>query len=176
VECVDTSEGMVLYNSTQIRKTRNEAGIKALIDQLCKMEVHVERWIPKAQVAGNSVDLRILVIGGEVCHQVLRMSRSPITNLHLLNQRSEVAPLKQKMRDEAWQSLMATCLKVAGLFPDCTYVALDVVVDISLKHHAVLEVNAFGDFVKGVWHRGLNPYECEIQALQKRWATETNSE
>jgi hypothetical protein len=93
------------------------------------------------------------------------MSRSPITNLHLLNQRSEVAPLQQKMSDEAWQSVSATCLKVAGLFPKCTYVALDVAVDSSLKNHVVLEVNAFGDFVKDVWHRGLSPYDCEIQAL-----------
>jgi hypothetical protein len=108
------------------------------------------------------------VIGGEVCHQVLRMSRSPITNLHLLNQRSGVASLQEKMSDEAWQSLQATCLKVAGLFPGCTYFALDMVVDSSLKNHVVLEVNAFGDFVKDVWHRGLSPYDCEIQAMMRR--------
>ena len=172
VESVDTADGMVLFNSTQIRRTNNETDIKALIDQLCQMDVHVESWIPKAQVDGNSVDMRILVIGGQVCHQVLRMSRSPITNLHLLNQRSEVTPLKQKMSDEAWQALESTCLKVAGLFPKCTYVALDVLVDISLKRHVVLEVNAFGDFVKNVWHDGMSPYEREIQVLQQRWATQ----
>ena len=170
VECVDTAEGLVLYNSLKIRRTTNEAAIRALIDEVCQMQVHVERWIPKAQINGSSVDLRILVIDGEVCHQVLRMSRSPITNLHLLNQRSAVDPLKQKMTEEAWHSLNATCLKVASLFPECNYVALDVLVDISLKSHVVLEVNAFGDFVKGVLHKGMNPYECEIQALQAQWS------
>ena len=43
--------------------------------------------------------------------------------------------------------------------------SLDMAVDSSLKNHVVLEVNAFGDFVKDVWHRGLSPYDCEIQAL-----------
>lgn len=166
VECVDSPQGRVLYNSTRIQRINDEAKIGALIDALCQMHIHVEGWIPKAQVAGHSVDLRILVIGGEVCHQVLRMSRSPITNLHLLNQRSEVTPLTQKMSDEAWQSVQETCLNVARLFPQCTYVALDVLVDISLKRHAVLEVNAFGDFVKNVLHRGLTPHDCEIQALK----------
>ncbi len=166
VEYIGTSGSLALYNSLRIRKITNETVIKALIDHLCQMEVHVESWIPKAQVEGNSVDLRVLVIGGEVCHQILRMSRSPITNLHLLNQRSEVAPLQEKMTDEAWQSLVSTCKKTASLFPKCTYVALDIAVDISLKHHVVLEVNAFGDFVKNVWHQGLSPYDCEIRALQ----------
>jgi hypothetical protein len=57
VECVDTSGGLVLFNSRRISKTTNEAAIKELIDRLCQMEVHVGRWIPKAQVAGKSVDM-----------------------------------------------------------------------------------------------------------------------
>ena len=169
VECVDTADGPVLYNSRQIRKITHEATIEALINRLCLMAVHVERWVPKAQVNGYSVDLRVLVIGGKVCHQILRMSRTPITNLHLLNQRGDSAPLRQAMTETAWDALQQTCLNVGKLFPSCTYVALDIAVDISLQQHVVLEVNAFGDFVKDVWHQGLSPYDCEIQAIQQRW-------
>src|SRR5439155_19460211 len=79
-----------LYNSRRIRTYESAADIAPLIDALCRAGVQVEEWVPKASFEGQTFDLRGLVIGGEVCHVVPRLSRQPMTNLHLLNQRGDV--------------------------------------------------------------------------------------
>ena len=43
--------------------------------------------MPKAGLAGHVFDLRVVVIAGRARHAVVRMSRGPMTNLHLLNRR-----------------------------------------------------------------------------------------
>jgi hypothetical protein len=70
------------------------------------------------------------------------------------------------MSEEAWSSLIQSCEAVAKLFPKSLYIALDVVVSINLKHHFILEVNAFGDLLKGVSYKSLNPQEAEVAQLK----------
>ena len=130
------------------------------------MEVQVERWIPKAQVDDYNVDLRILMIAGKAQHQVLRMSKSPMTNLHLLNQRADANRLKQKMTIEAWDAMIHSCERAAKVFSKSLYIALDVVVSINLKQHFIIEVNAFGDLLKDTYFNGLSPQEAEIYQLK----------
>jgi len=152
-----------LYNTRRLTHSRDEAEIVILVNALCKMEVYAERWMPKAQVAQHTVDVRFLVIAGKVQHSVLRMSKSPITNLHLLNQRADTRLLQQKMSVVAWQAILTSCEQVAALFPQSLYIALDVAVAVSLNRHVVLEVNAFGDLLKAVLYQGLTPQEAEIR-------------
>lgn len=167
IETVVNKQGkLVLYNTRKIQTSRDEVYIQRLIDTLCKMEVQVERWIPKAQVDGYNVDLRILMIAGKAQHKVLRMSHTPMTNLHLLNKRADADLLRKKMTTAAWDSLIDSCEKVASCFPKSLYIALDVVVSINLKHHFILEVNAFGDLLKGVTYNNLTPQEAEIIQLK----------
>ncbi|MEB9896617.1 hypothetical protein P4K96_24600 [Bacillus cereus] len=47
----------------------------------------MERWIAKERLDGKSFDVRLLAVNGSACHAVLRLSSSPITNLHLRNER-----------------------------------------------------------------------------------------
>jgi glutathione synthase/RimK-type ligase-like ATP-grasp enzyme len=152
-----------LYNTRHLTRSRNEDEIAKLINALCQMEVYAERWIPKAHIKGHIVDVRIVVIGGKAQHSVLRMSKSPITNLHLLNQRADTLLLQQQMSASAWQAMLTTCEQVAALFPQSLYIALDIAVAVNFNKHVVLEVNAFGDLLKAVLYRGLTPQEAEIQ-------------
>ena len=154
-----------LYNTRRLTRSRNENTIIELINALCQMDVYAERWIPKAQIAEHIVDVRIVVIGGKAQHSVLRMSKSPITNLHLLNQRADTTQLQQQMSTSAWQAVLATCEQVAALFPRSLYIALDIAVAVNFNKHVVLEVNAFGDLLKAVLYRGLTPQEAEIQHM-----------
>lgn len=166
LESVKAKDGeLTLYNSRKIQRSKDEKHIKQLIDKLCKMQVQVERWIPKAQIKGFNVDLRILMIAGKAHHKVLRMSHSPITNLHLLNKRGDVDLIREKMSKQAWSAMIKSCEKVAKLFPKSLYLALDVAVSINFKQHYILEVNAFGDLLKGVTYKGLSPQEAEISHL-----------
>ena len=72
--------------------------IAALIDALCSHRVHVEEWIPKAGLDGHTLDLRVVVIDGTARQIVARLSRSPMTNLHLLNERGDPAAVRERRR------------------------------------------------------------------------------
>jgi len=157
-----------LYNSRRLRVYRDQHEIAALINELCGHRVHVEQWLPKAGLDGKTFDLRVVVIGGKAYHVVARLSPSPITNLHLLNERREVEAIQQRMSNAAWQTSMQTCEHVMRLFPGSFYAGIDLLITADYQQHAVLEVNAFGDLLPGVWWQGQDSYTAEIKAMLAR--------
>jgi hypothetical protein len=146
----------------------DERRIARLIDALAAEGVHVEQWVPKAGLEGHACDLRVVVVAGRPGHAVVRLSRSPMTNLHLKNRRGRPEALRARMGDTAWNALLATCERVAGAFPGCHYLGLDVAVPPGYRRHAVLEANAFGDLLPGVVDpEGRDTYTAEIEALKQ---------
>jgi hypothetical protein len=152
-----------LFNSRRIRTCTDPTEIRTLIDALCRHHVHVEEWIPKAGIAGKTFDLRILGIAGTPRHVVVRTSRHPITNLHLLNQRGDLDAVRARMGPQ-WDAVMKTCRRVMALFPKCLYVALDVLIRADWRAHAILELNAFGDLLPGLLDAGEDVYTAQIRA------------
>lgn len=165
VEAVELGGSTLLYNSRRVREIADVGRIAAVIDALCPHRVHVERWIPKAGFAGKSFDIRVLVIAGEPAHMVVRLARNPITNLHLLNQRLDIATIRPRIADAPWLAMLATCRRVAALFPRSLHLGLDIAFDPNLLDHRVLEVNAFGDHINGLLHAGRTTHETEIDAV-----------
>ncbi len=94
VEMVRERGDLRLYNSRRIRRYERSEEIAAMIDALCREGVHVEQWVPKAGLDGQAFDLRVVVIAGRAEHVVPRLSRSPLTNLHLKNRRGDVDALR----------------------------------------------------------------------------------
>jgi hypothetical protein len=160
--------GVKLFNTRAVRRIEGAADVGALIDALIPLGVHVEAWVPKAGVGGATCDLRVLVVDGEPAHMVLRKSRTPFTNLHLGNERAPAAELKARMSGAAWSDLIDTCRRAGRRFAGSFHVALDIAVTADLRRHYVLEVNAFGDLLRGVHIDGLDPYAFEIAQLP-RW-------
>ncbi len=154
-----------IFNSRRMSRYRNIDQLRPLIDELCRHKVHVERWVPKAGVDGKTCDLRVLAVNGEPRHMVLRKSRSPITNLHLLNERDSAERLREKMSKSSWHALLETCRKTARVFPKTMAMGLDIAVAAALRNHYVLEVNAFGDLLNGVLWQGMTPYELELSEM-----------
>ena len=154
-----------LYNSRRLRTYETAADIVPLIDALCREGVQVEEWVPKAAFEGEVFDLRVLVIGGEVCHVMPRLSRQPMTNLHLLNRRGDLERLRSEVPPECWVAALETARRAAGLFPRCLHVGVDLLLTPSFRRHAVLEANAFGDLLPGALCNGLSTYEAELVAL-----------
>ncbi len=155
-----------LYNTRRIRRYRDHRDIRPLIDRLCRKGVHVEAWYPKAGFAGRTCDLRIVTIHREPRHRVLRQSKTPFTNLHLLNQRSPVDAFIAKMSDEAWPRVLETCREVASEFQRTLHLGIDIAVHTNLRDHAVLEVNAFGDYLRGVTDDlDMTTHEAEIAVI-----------
>ena len=139
-----------------------------MIDALCAHRVHVEEWIPKAGLDGRTFDLRVVVIDGTARQIVARLSRSPMTNLHLLNRRGDPAAVLERMGPEAWRAARRTCERAAAAFPGCLHLGVDLLVAPGFRRHAVLEANAFGDLLPGVLHQGVDTYGAEIRAVTAR--------
>ncbi len=165
IEMASGPDCMRLYNSRRIRTYRDPRAVRNLIDWLCREGVHVEAWLPKETLGGQAFDLRVVVIGGRTCHTVARCSKSPMTNLHLLNARGDVDAARSKVGDDRWEAAMTSCRATAAAFPNTLYAGVDVLFVARSRRHAVLEINAFGDLLPGVIHNGYNTYAAELRSL-----------
>jgi hypothetical protein len=168
VEVVHRGDEVRLYNSLGLRRYESEPEVASLVNSLCVHGLHLEAWMPKASLGGRTFDLRVMVIAGDVCHLVMRTSRGPITNLHLGNQRGDLAELFRKIPADRIQEALDTCRRVAALFPRSLYLGIDLVFTPSFRRHAVLELNAFGDLLPGVLHLGQDTYTAELTAAARR--------
>jgi hypothetical protein len=164
VELAQSGGEVRLYNSRRLRTYTEPAQIAQIVDALCRHGVHVEQWLPKAGVDGRTFDLRVVVIGGRACHTVARLSRGPMTNLHLLNARGELGPIVERMGHEAWAAARRSCEAVLACFPASLYAGIDLLIGTDFRRHAILELNAFGDLLPGLLWEGEDTYTSEIRS------------
>lgn len=156
--------GTARYNTRRVQRPRTRAAIDRLLAFLLAEGAQVERAIPKAQQDGRYFDLRVLCIDGVPAFVVMRTATIPITNLNLGGQRGDVAALRTRVTDEAWEAAMASATAVqqaSGAF----HVGVDVMFEPDLRTHRVIEGNAFGDLLPNVTRDGLDVYGWQIQRL-----------
>ena len=153
-----------LYNTRRIRELRSTAEVAAVVNAVCRHVAHAERWVPKAGIDGKTFDLRVVVIGVNACHMVARLSKSPITNLNLLNERGDPARVRERSGEAAWTAAISSCEAAMRAFPRSLHAGIDLLFVSGFQRHAVLEVNAFGDLLPGVSWRGMDTYEAELEA------------
>lgn len=153
-----------LYMSNRVRVLHDESEIAALVDALGRECVIVEDWLPKARLDSRAFDLRVLVIAGRACHAVGRTSDSPFCNLNLGGQRASARQVQERLGG-FWPRALELCERAAGCFPRSFYVGVDLLVSPNLRSGALLEANAFGDYLPGLRHDGLDVYETQLLAL-----------
>ncbi|TDC91388.1 STM4014 family protein [Actinomadura sp. 7K507] len=160
-----------LLNSLRVRAYETEDEVAALIDDLAPEGLHVERWMPKATAGGRAFDLRVVVIGGEPTHAVVRTSRHPMTNLHLGGARGDLGAVQRALGEDGWRRAMDVCVRAAACFPGSLMVGVDLLVGIGLKRFGVGEVNAFGDLLPGLTGlpggsaEGADTYTAQVGAV-----------
>ncbi|UBV45239.1 STM4014 family protein (plasmid) [Deinococcus taeanensis] len=154
-----------LYNSRRLVRYDAWSEVHALLNALAPHRLHVERWLPKASFEGRTIDLRVVVIGGRAQHTLVRAARGPITNLHLGNERGDVAALRAAAGPERWAEVMGVARSALAAFPGALYGGVDVLLTPGLRRAAVLEVNAFGDYHRGVHVDGLDTYGAQLRAV-----------
>ena len=165
VEMAGGADRRELFNSLTVRHYRDPRQIAELIDAVCRQRSIAERWFPKAGYDGQRCDLRVLVIGGRAAHVVMRQSTGPITNLHLGNRRGDLAGLRRRMGDAAWQGALDAAERAARAFPASLYVGVDLLVAPGFQRFVVAEVNAFGDLLPNLLHEGRDTYAAEFACL-----------
>lgn len=165
VELVEASNGLKLYNSRKVRSYFVLEEIRTLVDELCAHNLLVQKWYPKASINNKVFDLRVLVVSGKSRHVAVRESKTPFTNLHLLNARGQLSTVQEVLGEECYASVLETCERAASVFSNCLYVGVDVLISSDFKSHSVAEVNAFGDLLPGILCDGVSTYEAELDAM-----------
>jgi hypothetical protein len=154
-----------LYNSRLIRRYCRPAEVADLIDALAREGVQVEEWLPKARLDESVFDLRVVVIGGQARHVVVRMGQGPMTNLHLGNRRGDLSAVVARMGPDVWQAARRTCERAAAVFPHSLLLGIDLLIGPCYRRFALLEANAFGGLLPGVLSEGDETYEAEVRAV-----------
>jgi len=166
VEFVHGPHGDRYYNSLKIKKYTAREEIKNILNFLFTQGAMVESWVPKAKHEDSSYDLRVMGIAGQRRHAIARLSRGPMTNLHLGNQRCAVDELE--LPSSTWREIDTLVEKTMQAFPRSLYAGLDILLPRNDKSPVLLEANAFGDLLPNLLHKGENTYLAEINAVLER--------
>lgn len=166
IEIDSSFDRVTFFNSLKIRKYCDSKSIEIILNYLFSQGALIEKWIPKSTFEGMAYDLRILGVDSEPCQKIGRLSRSPMTNLHLGNRRAD--PSSLGIREDVWQSINRSVTDVLKLFPRSLYAGLDVIVPKGSKRPVILEVNAFGDLLPNIFFEGNESYGTEIDAQLNR--------
>jgi len=162
-ELVSQDGELRVYNSLKLRRYRSNEDLRSLFDFLTVHRVHAESWLPKAVQDNEMFDLRIVVAGGVARQAVMRQSRSPLTNLHLGNQRGDLARLQSNLDATVWPQIEQLAVAVDACFPKSVYAGIDLMIAPNFHDLAVLEANAFGDLLPRIEHNGEDTYGSELR-------------
>jgi hypothetical protein len=176
VEIVRTQQNLKLYNSLKIRRYKNLRDISDIVNTICREGTHVEKWMPKAGWQGHCCDMRVITIAGKAQHAVLRLSKSPMTNLHLGNRRGNLTEFLVYFGDDRWTKAKMICQRAASVFPQSLHTGVDLLFSSGFKHCAVAEINAFGDLLPNVMYNGLDTYEAQVKEYLKSKSQKSNVE
>ncbi len=153
----------VYYNAIKPFRYTEPKLIRLLLNWLLTHGAHVEEWITKATYQGRAFDVRQLVVDGQACHSIARLSRTPITNLHLRSERKslEELGLSEEIRREAGE-----CAERAlSLFPRALVAGVDVLLRHGTYAPVIGELNPFGDLLYRVDYQGYGTYAWEMKRL-----------
>jgi hypothetical protein len=165
VERVIEGGELRFYNSRLIRQYRAADAIADIINFLAAELVQIETWLPKARLEGREFDVRVVVIGGKARQSVIRVGNSPMTNLHLGNDRREIADLPIGLSPIVWANMLATCELAAACFSNTFYCGIDLLIAPNLQDHYIIEMNAFGDLLQGITWEGEDTYTTQVRML-----------
>lgn len=133
-----------LFNTKKMYRLEGKRGIDFL-DSLLKLDCVVERWYGKAAFRGYCYDLRVIVQGGGIDYILPRLSKGPITNLHLNNRSAEFADLH--LGQDTVHRISEVCLKAAGCYAGLRSIGMDVLLEQGSLKPRIIEMNAQGDLL-----------------------------
>lgn len=152
-----------LYSHLKISVYSRHDEIRALLDALAVQGAYAERWMPKPRVPvvpGATYDLRVVAFCGRPRQRIARISRSPMTNLHLGNRRSPPHWLSAQQTDE----LESTVSRAALAFSPSMSIGFDVIMQ--AERACVLEANAFGDLLPGLQFDGAGTFDDQVRRVR----------
>ena len=153
-----------IFNTKRMRRLEGREG-EAFLDSLLKLDCVVERWYGKDTFQGYCYDLRVILQGGRIDYILPRLSRGPITNLHLNNRSVEFADLSLDQRTV--ERISEACLRAGGCYPRLKSVGMDVLLEQGSRNPRIIEMNGQGDLLHRDVYGENRIYRRQIGILAK---------
>ncbi|WBW98353.1 STM4014 family protein [Oceanirhabdus sp. W0125-5] len=147
------------FSNYRVHCVEDKKKIKDMIDWVLFNGAHIEKWIPKSTHEGRFFDTRSFVINKESRYLISRLSKGPITNLHLKNKRLES---KDFISDDNIERIKKASEDVMKIFNRSLYAGIDVVTTQSYKPY-IIDVNPFGDLLHNLLGTKENVHYLEIE-------------
>lgn len=152
------------YSTYRVKMYTDKKVIENMINWVIENGAHIEKWIPKLTFEEYGFDTRVFVADKNAEYMLSRLSRSPVTNLHLKNMRKESETF---MGAEELKLLKTASEEVMEIFSESLYAGIDVLLSNNLKPY-IIDVNPFGDLFHNLIGSKKNVYYAEIRkALEK---------
>lgn len=134
-----------LVNTKRLRRFTERNEIMALLDSLLMLDSMVERWYAKDVYQGFSYDLRAVVQDGQLDFILARLSKGPITNLHLNNHPLKAAELG--LPSHILEETETLCRRAAACYKDLRSVGIDILLEKGSLKPRIIEMNGQGDLI-----------------------------
>lgn len=155
----------LFYNMKKLAHYRDRPVIRQIVNYVLGHGAHIEQWIPKAAYRDGTFDIRQLVVRGEACHSIARVSRTPITNLHLDSERKSLTEIG--LTPDVQASVRRCAERTLAVFSRSAVAGIDVLLSSGSFRPYVLDVNPFGDLLFHSRYEGYDPYEWEMSRLEE---------
>lgn len=143
--CALLQNGTEFINTKRLRRFSDPREVIPLLNRILGLGCIVERWYAKAQYQGFSYDIRAVVQEGTVDFMLGRLSKGPITNLHLNNHALDISELA--LPEYVLEELDSLCQKSAACFPHLRSVGIDILLEKDSFKPRIIEMNAQGDLI-----------------------------
>ncbi len=134
-----------LVNTKRLRRFAEPKTVARMLDRILGLGCILERWHAKAEYQGMPYDLRAVVQDGYVDFMLARLSKGPITNLHLNNHPLDIKELN--LPADVLENITNICIKAAGCFSGLQSVGIDLLLEKGSQKPLVVEMNAQGDLI-----------------------------
>ncbi len=123
--------------------------VARIVDALAPDGLHVERWFPKASVAGGCFDLRVVTVAGVPTPRGGAGEPGPDDQPAPRRQAGDLGAIRSRL-GERWDEVMDVCARTAACFLGSLMTGVDLMIGADWRSMAVAEVNAFGDLAASV--------------------------
>ncbi|MDE7204104.1 MAG: STM4014 family protein [Lachnospiraceae bacterium] len=159
-----------LVNTKRLRRFSQKEEVLPFLDRILEMDCIVERWYAKAEHQGYSYDLRAVVQDGRLDFLLGRLSKGPITNLHLNNHPLEIAALK--LPEHTLEDIAMLCRKSMEIYPGLRSVGIDILLEKGSMKPRIIEMNAQGDLIYQDIYNENSIYGHQARMMQE-WLKES---
>lgn len=167
--CALQTAELGLINTKRLRRFSDAKEIIPLLNHILALGCIVERWYAKGEYRGCSYDLRVVMQDGEPDFILARLSKGPVTNLHLNNHPLEVKELG--LPAAVLDSVVELCRKSMECYPGLRSAGLDVLLEKGSMKPRIIEMNAQGDLIyQDIYHEN-KIYQHQAQMI-KTWLSQ----